>query len=217
MNHGQAIARKRLERKLTYRKLEESSRKLAENNPLYEAVTRNWFWSMEKDPDYFLRRTISAGKLRTIIHLLWDGDAARFRRDTGLELPLLSPADGLGDPITPAAEVPLYLEGERPRATVARRATPDLPGADFMFQVRTERYAPLLWPGQNVGCRLEESPVPGELVVLLRERGLELAFYLGNGDYRQRPALEGESFRLAGGERVYGVVTWAIPRLGVGL
>lgn len=208
---GEAIRARRQARGYTYRRVDELSSELAQQDPQrFERVPRTVMWNMETGGEaFFMKRAVSPGKLRAVIEIMWGGDAAAFQRDTGLSV--IDIQSDVGDE-TAAAEIPLYLEMEDPAAS--RRFVRAPVSCDFVTEVRTGRMHPVLSQGQPLYCIRADSARPGEIVILsLPGDGLAVATALPGGRYRfERTQRE---FALVEGAQVFGVVSWLKPVLPV--
>lgn len=209
---GEAIraARQRKGKAYTFRRIEELSAELAEqDDQRYEKLTRTVLWSMETGgADYILKRRISPGKIRALIQILFDGNTAKFVQDTGIVITDIDTQ--VGEPAR--ADVPLYLERERPDQ--ARRFVRPAVAVDFVLEVRTSRMEPVLAPGALTYCLKLQSARAGEVAILnLPEEGLILATALTGNRFRYERTQR--TFPLPEGGSVYGVVEWTKPMLSV--
>lgn len=218
-NHaGKAIraARLALGRQYTYRKVEALTEDLeSQDSQRYEKVSKSVLWEIESYGEAYLgRRAVSPGKLRSIVEIIFKGDYKRFQLETGLRIALLDLEDvDAGEVHVGPAELPLYLEMERPdTASWDRFAPPLAPGADFLVEVRLTRMQPILHPGMVVHCARTERVQPGEIAALVtRREGLVFAGALGQGMFRYEST--GETFALGEHDQVYGSVTWIRPMI----
>lgn len=213
---GKAIRDARLGRGYSYRRMEQLTAELEERDPQrYERVSRSLLWEMESYGEaYISRRAISPGKLRAIIEVIWKGDYRKFQEQTGMRIALLDAEDvDAGEAMASKAEVPLYLEMERPDGQAWDRfAAPLAPGTDFMLEVRLSRMAPILHPGMVAHCAQRKDVPPGEIAVLVTAReGLVFAGHLEQGVFRHEST--GETFTLGERDQVYGSVLWIRPMI----
>lgn len=206
---GEVIRQARQARGYTYRKVEELSAALErEDSQRFAKVSKTVLWNMETGGEsFFLKRTVSPAKLRSVIELLFLGDRERFTRETGIDV-----LDVITDPVDDrlGLEVPMHLEMES--ASSSRRSVRAPVSCDFVLEVRTSRMTPYLSSGQPLYCIRAHSAQPGEIVILnSADEGLVVATALAANRYRyERTQRE---FALLDGAQVYGVVAWVKPAI----
>ncbi|GEM48732.1 hypothetical protein [Deinococcus cellulosilyticus] len=213
-NVGEIIRAARAEKRLSLRKVETLSKDLAERDPtVYEAITKSTMWEIEEyGQTFFAHRNTSPGKVRALIHLLWDGDTAKFQQDTGVEvLPVAKGAAPL------PTGIPHYLELESTggRASWTRIHTPEYYlRADFVIESRTSRMEPVITEGQMLYCQ-KKVPRVGEVCVIERENmGLIIAWCIGANTFEFGKPLEGDPEVLSMGSKdsFLGVVEYTKPQ-----
>ncbi len=199
---GAIFQARRLSRQLAMRDVAAETATLETQDPeRYTRLSHQSVYNVEKLGTEYLR-TMETGKLRALVQVLWPNDGATFQAETGFTLFNDAPA-----------QLPLYAEGASGDATTT--ATPALPGADFLVEVRARRLAPALWPGQVVGAR-RGATQDGDLCALRRGGALTLAYQVRGGrfSYPLREAGEPATFALGRQDEVIGPVVWIErPRL----
>lgn len=206
-------ARLALGKSYSYRRVDILSQELAASDPeRFERASHSLLWELETKGDgYVASRAIGPAKIRSIVEIIYKGDTARFLRETGYAGIGLHYEPSEDAPAGAQAEVPFYLEMERPNERHWDRFRPSIaPGVDFLIEIRLSRMRPLLPPGMVAYCGLREDVGAGEIAVLLTAReGLVCAAYVGNGQYSH--VTTQEIFQLGVDDRVYGVVQWIKP------
>lgn len=206
-------ARLALGKKYSYRRVDILSQELAAADPeRFARTSHSLIWELESNDDsYPATRAISPGKIRSIVEIIYGGDMSRFLRETGYAGVGLHYEPSEDAPAGSVAEVPFYLELERPKDKGWDRFRPPLaPGVDFLVECRLSRMRPLLPPGMVAYCGLREDVAAGEIAVLLTAReGLVFAAHMGNGQYTHVSTQE--VFQLGQDDHVYGVVQWIKP------
>lgn len=208
---GEVIRAARQQRGYTYRQVDDLTSALQQQDPQrFERVPKTVMWNMETGGEtFFLKRSVSPGKIRAVIEILFSGDALLFQRETGLSV--IDVQTGVADDRA-ALEVPMYLEMESPR--VSHRFSRAPVPCDFVVEVRTGRMSPVLTHGQPLYCIRADAARPGEIAVInMAGDGLTIATALPGGRYRfERNQRE---FTAAEGDSLFGIVTWLKPTLPV--
>lgn len=213
---GRVIRARREALGLGLRPFERMTAELAARSHLYQRIPFTSMGNLERYDRSTLLRNITPEQLNAIVYILWRGDYQAFARDTGINkpIPLFSQATDPEEAFVPF-EVPLLITGERPYqhpAQTPRRARAPAPGCDFVYQHTTLTMAPVINPGQRVGCVYASQPEPGMIAILVRRDGLDAAWYLGNRRYAYEASLN-TPFALQPGERVHGIVRFVTPYL----
>lgn len=211
---GDIIKAARKEKRLSLRKVEDLSRELAERDPTtYEHITKSTIWEMEEyGMTFFAHRNTSPGKVRALIHLLWDGDTEKFMQETGIEV---SPFTATAAPIP--IGIPHYMELEytaNHRTTWNRTHTPEnWLKADFVVEVRTSRMNPVAVNGQMLYCS-KNMPKRGEMAIIERENlGIVIAWCTGPNQFKFTRPLQGDPEEFAANlrDQILGTVVYTKP------